>query len=61
MPEEEKEKKKAAPAGLVGDGGLQWMRNAYQRCVQQAEDEKRSLEDVATEKYGVNIPCYFLP
>lgn len=44
--------------GGVGDGGLSWMKRAYQRCVEQAKEEKRSLEDVATEKYGVI--CYII-
>lgn len=36
----------------VGDGGLKWLRRAYQRIQEQAADEGRSLEEVAAERYG---------
>lgn len=36
----------------VGDGGLKWLRRAYQRIQEQAVDEGRSLEEVAAERYG---------
>lgn len=55
LPEEatKKEKKESTEVQtLSGDGGLSWMRKSYQRCVQQAEEEGRSLEDVAAERYG---------
>lgn len=36
----------------VGDGGLKWLRRAYQRIREQAAEEGRSLEEVASERYG---------
>ncbi|XP_076101771.1 CWF19-like protein 2 [Mytilus galloprovincialis] len=44
-------KPKSSTVG-IGDGGLSWMKKAYQRCVEQAKEEGRTLDDVATEKYG---------
>ncbi|XP_053312444.1 CWF19-like protein 2 [Spea bombifrons] len=41
--------KKAAP---VEDGGLSWLRKSYQRMKEQSEREKRSLEDIVSERYG---------
>ncbi|KAK7495124.1 hypothetical protein BaRGS_00013534 [Batillaria attramentaria] len=42
----------ATPPVAAGDGGLSWLRKAYDRCKQQAKDEGRSLEDIAAERYG---------
>lgn len=53
MPQEKPKKLNASVA--VGDGGLGWMKKAYQRCVEQAKEEGRTLEDIATEKYGVSL------
>ncbi|XP_041373050.1 CWF19-like protein 2 isoform X2 [Gigantopelta aegis] len=36
----------------VGDSGLSWLRKRYERCKQQADDEGRSMEDVAAERFG---------
>ena len=36
-------------------GNRAWFRRAYDRAKQQAEDEGRSLEDVAAERWGVSI------
>jgi len=41
-------------SAVVGDGGLQWLKKAYQRAVEQSKAEGRSLEDIATERWGVN-------
>lgn len=38
----------------VGDAGLEWHRRAYERCKQQAKDEQRSLNEIVSERYGVN-------
>lgn len=38
---------------VVNDGGLSWLRKSYQRMKEQAEREKRSLDDVVAERYGV--------
>uniref|UniRef100_A0A4W6BS69 CWF19-like protein 2 n=1 Tax=Lates calcarifer TaxID=8187 RepID=A0A4W6BS69_LATCA len=40
-------------AKKVNDGGLSWLRKSYQRMKEQAEREKRSLDDVVAERYGV--------
>ncbi|XP_048735526.2 CWF19-like protein 2 [Ostrea edulis] len=52
LPEEKVAPKKACAPLPVGDGGYSWMKKAYNRCVEQAKEENRTLEDVATEKYG---------
>ncbi|KAM5179709.1 CWF19-like protein 2 isoform 1-T1 [Mantella aurantiaca] len=36
----------------VEDGGLSWLKKSLQRMKEQAEREKRSLEDVVSERYG---------
>lgn len=36
-------------------GKRAWFKRAYERAKQQAEDEGRSLEDVATERWGVSV------
>ncbi|XP_052276892.1 CWF19-like protein 2 isoform X2 [Dreissena polymorpha] len=38
--------------GNVGDAGLSWLRKSYDRCVQQAKEEGRSLEELAAERWG---------
>ncbi|XP_064636752.1 CWF19-like protein 2 [Lineus longissimus] len=50
VPDESPSAKASAP--VLGDGGVGWLKKAYQRCVEQAEEEKRSLEDIAAERYG---------
>uniref|UniRef100_A0A8W8I2B8 CWF19-like protein 2 n=2 Tax=Magallana gigas TaxID=29159 RepID=A0A8W8I2B8_MAGGI len=52
LPEENVTQKKASAPHAVGDGGFSWMKKAYGRCVEQAKEENRTLEDVAIEKYG---------
>lgn len=54
LPEENVTQKKAGASQAVGDGGFSWMKKAYDRCVEQAKEENRTLEDVAIEKYGVS-------
>ncbi|KAL1438290.1 hypothetical protein MTO96_048365 [Rhipicephalus appendiculatus] len=54
LPKED-EAKPAEPtlvASAVGDGGLRWLKRAYQRIREQAADEGRPLEEVAAERYG---------
>lgn len=41
----------------MGDCGLGWLKKAYQRCERQAEQEGRTLEEVAAERYGVIMLC----
>ncbi|XP_078314355.1 CWF19-like protein 2 isoform X2 [Crassostrea virginica] len=52
LPEERGTQKKTSAPQAVGDGGYSWMKKAYDRCVEQAKEENRTLEDVASEKYG---------
>jgi hypothetical protein len=40
-----------------GDGGLTWWTRSLELCKQLANDESRSLESVASERYGVIINC----
>ncbi len=43
----------APAAASVGDGGLGWLKKAYQRAKEQAKEENKSLEEVAAERWGV--------
>ncbi|XP_005100539.1 CWF19-like protein 2 [Aplysia californica] len=55
LPEEAPSKSSTAvvsQGSVAGDGGLSWLRTAYKRFKQQAEDEGRSLEEVVAERYG---------
>jgi hypothetical protein len=55
LPEEQKKSTgKPASAG-VGDAGLSWLKKSYQRCVEQAKEEGRPLEELAAERWGVSI------
>ncbi|XP_023231806.1 CWF19-like protein 2 isoform X2 [Centruroides sculpturatus] len=40
------------PEKTVGDAGLNWLRRAYKRIKEQAEEENRSMEEVAAERWG---------
>ncbi|KAH7954091.1 hypothetical protein HPB49_015475 [Dermacentor silvarum] len=54
LPKED-EAKPAEPTlatSAVGDGGLKWLKRAYQRIREQAADEGRSVEEIAAERYG---------
>lgn len=55
LPEEKKASnmKDGTTSAGVGDSGLSWLRKSYQRCVQQAEEEGRPLEELAAERWGV--------
>ena len=54
LPEQDKNKKRnTKTASVAGDGGVSWLRKSYQRCVERAKEEGRSLEDIASEQYGV--------
>ncbi|XP_074650677.1 CWF19-like protein 2 [Tubulanus polymorphus] len=53
LPEEEKKAEKDKPmSNQFGDGGATWLKKAYQRCVEQAKEEGRTLESIAAERYG---------
>ena len=59
LPEDQPQKAKkcepSRPTGVAGDGGVGWMRKAYQRCVETAKEEGLTLEQVAAERYGVSL------
>ena len=56
LPEEDPAKKQASPqvkAG-VGDGGAGWLRRQFKRAKEMAEEQGRSIEDLAAERWGVS-------
>ncbi|GAV03441.1 hypothetical protein RvY_13864 [Ramazzottius varieornatus] len=42
----------SASAAKFGDGGLSWLRKSYSRLAEQAKNQKRSMEDMAAERWG---------
>eukprot|EP00117_Sycon_ciliatum_P020775 scpid37840/ scgid18408/ CWF19-like protein 2 len=55
LPPEEEQARRASAAQVatkIGDGGKSWIRRAYQRAVEQAEREGRTLAEVAAERWG---------
>ena len=40
---------------VAGDGGVGWLRKALKRCEEQAQEEGRSVEEVAAQRYGVSL------
>ena len=54
LPQERLEVKPVTKTTGVGDSGLTWLRKSYQRCVEQAREEGRPLEELAAERWGVS-------
>ena len=54
IPDDDPNKKSMSSSSVAGDGGVSWLRKAYQRCVERAKEEGVPLEDVAAEQYGVS-------
>ncbi|KAL3879004.1 hypothetical protein ACJMK2_031326 [Sinanodonta woodiana] len=54
LPQANKEQIRSVDSKLPrpGDGGISWLKKAYQRCEEKAKEEGRSLEDVAAERWG---------
>uniref|UniRef100_H3ANC0 CWF19-like protein 2 n=1 Tax=Latimeria chalumnae TaxID=7897 RepID=H3ANC0_LATCH len=52
LPPEDHDSTPVKKAIMVEDGGLSWLKKSYQRMNEQAEREKRSLEEVVAERYG---------
>ncbi|XP_073469230.1 CWF19-like protein 2 isoform X2 [Aquarana catesbeiana] len=52
MPPEEGDVTSLKKVQHVEDGGLSWLKKSLQRMKEQAEREKRSLDDVVSERYG---------
>lgn len=44
---------------VVEDAGLSWLRKSYQRMKEQAEREKRNVEEIVAERYGVRFFNYY--
>lgn len=38
----------------VGDQGVAWLRRALQRAMEQAADQRRPLQEVVAERWGVS-------
>ena len=57
LPEEEKQAKSQNQIRGVGDSGASWIRRAYQRAVQQAQEEGVTLEEIAQRRWGVRVLC----
>lgn len=51
---EEKPRKTKEEKKCIGDGGLAWLKRAYRRVQQQAEEAGKSMEEVAAERWGVS-------
>ncbi|CAG7831460.1 unnamed protein product [Allacma fusca] len=43
---------KSTSSAMIGDGGLNWLRKAFLRAKEQAQEEGRSLEEIAEERWG---------
>ncbi|XP_047450222.1 CWF19-like protein 2 [Mugil cephalus] len=52
LPPEEMTDTTGKKGPVVNDGGLSWLRKSYQRMKEQAEKEKRRLDDIVAERYG---------
>ncbi|KAI5625453.1 CWF19-like protein 2 [Silurus asotus] len=52
LPPEEGASSAATKAAVVDDGGRGWLMKSYQRMKEQAERERRSLDEVVAERYG---------
>lgn len=52
LPENENSSKSNSKTKVTGDGGLNWWNKALERCHEQAKIEGRSVEEIASERYG---------
>uniref|UniRef100_A0A8C3J8J6 CWF19-like protein 2 n=1 Tax=Calidris pygmaea TaxID=425635 RepID=A0A8C3J8J6_9CHAR len=52
LPPEKDEAASIKKVTVVEDAGLSWLRKSYQRMKEQAEREKRNLEEIVAERYG---------
>ncbi|XP_074015082.1 CWF19-like protein 2 [Numenius arquata] len=52
LPPEKGEAASVKKVTVVEDAGLSWLRKSYQRMKEQAEREKRNLEEIVAERYG---------
>ncbi|XP_077984256.1 CWF19-like protein 2 [Glandiceps talaboti] len=51
MPEDKPDRTSSSAPVSVGDGGLSWLKKAYDRACQEAEDTNRPVEDVIADRY----------
>ena len=52
LPQDREHSSRDRKRSKVGDGGRSWILRAYKRAIQAAEEEGRSLEEVASERWG---------
>ncbi|OXB70971.1 UNVERIFIED_CONTAM: hypothetical protein H355_008507 [Colinus virginianus] len=52
LPPEEDESTSVKKVTVIEDAGLSWLRKSYQRMKEQAEREKRNIEEIVAERYG---------
>ncbi|XP_051464783.1 CWF19-like protein 2 isoform X2 [Apus apus] len=52
LPPEKDEATSVKKVTVVEDAGLSWLRKSYQRMKEQAEREKRNIEEIVAERYG---------
>ncbi|KAM7065262.1 CWF19-like protein 2 [Acridotheres tristis] len=52
LPPEKNQEASVKKVTVVEDAGLSWLRKSYQRMKEQAEREKRNLEEIVAERYG---------
>ncbi|XP_035225854.1 CWF19-like protein 2 homolog isoform X2 [Stegodyphus dumicola] len=53
LPEEETNASNSSlPSTSVGDGGYSWLKKAYLRIKERAQEEGRSMEEIAVERWG---------
>ncbi|XP_065586139.1 CWF19-like protein 2 [Cyrtonyx montezumae] len=52
LPPEEDESASVKKVTVIEDAGLSWLRKSYQRMKEQAEREKRNIEEIVAERYG---------
>ncbi|NWI80052.1 C19L2 protein, partial [Dryoscopus gambensis] len=52
LPPEKDEEASVKKVTVVEDAGLSWLRKSYQRMKEQAEREKRNIEEIVAERYG---------
>ncbi|XP_042723198.1 CWF19-like protein 2 [Lagopus leucura] len=52
LPPEEDHSASVKKVTVIEDAGLSWLRKSYQRMKEQAEREKRDIEEIVAERYG---------
>ena len=47
-----KEKEESSSHGKTGDGGKSWLLRSYKRALERAEEEGKSIDEIASERWG---------